>query len=392
MNTTSKKITELLDSYVGNDFPGCNFLITHNEKEILYYENGYADLETKRKFTRDTIIRLASMTKALTSFGAMILVDKEKIIVDDYVEKYIPEFQSLKVYKSGDENNPVLKNPKRKMTIRDLMSHQSGLPSPNEDSEEITSKIAMNIYSNNWWDSNLNSDQFLLNLSKVPLLFSPGDAWNYGPSIDILGFIIERVSGKTLDKFLKENIFDIVGMVDTGFTLNNEQLSRLSDLYDYDENSQRYKILQKSSNYKEKSFFSGGGGGYSTIEDYSKFCKLLLNNGSWDKKKLISDKTFDLLMSNQLRDKYIYEIGIDINREFFKEKKIAHSLGSAIFENPYEHGWYGAFSSRFRVNLKENISNIFMPQITFPFIISKRGQELEDTLTKYTYRLIEELN
>ena len=147
-----------------------------------------------------------------------------------------------------------------------------------------------------------------LNLSKVPLLFSPGDAWNYGPSIDILGFIIERVSGKTLDKFLKENIFDIVGMVDTGFTLNNEQLSRLSDLYDYDENSQRYKILQRASDYKEKSFFSGGGGGYSTIEDYSKFCKLLLNNGKWEKEKLVSDKTFNLFFSNQLLNKYIYEI------------------------------------------------------------------------------------
>ena len=387
---TASKIKSLLDSYVGKDFPGCNFIITHNGKEIFYYESGYADLDTKRKFSRNTIIRLASMTKILCSFGAMILVDQKKISVDDIVEKYIPEFQSLKVYKSGDENNPVLENPKRKMTIRDLMSHQSGLPSPNQDSEEITSKIAMNIYSNNWWDSDLNSDQFLLNLSKVPLLFSPGDAWNYGPSIDILGFIIERVSGKTLDKFLKENIFDIVGMVDTGITLNNEQLSRLTDLYDYDENSQRYKILQKSSDYKEKSFFSGGGGGYSTVEDYSKFCKLLLNNGKWEKEKLISDKTFNLFFSNQLLNKYIYEIGIDINRDFFKEKKIAHSLGSAIFENPYEHGWYGAFSSRFRVNLIKNVANIFMPQITFPFIISERGQNLENSLTNYTYKLLEE--
>ena len=108
------------------------------------------------------------MTKILCSFGAMILVDQKKISVDDIVEKYIPEFQSLKVYKSGDENNLVLENPKRKMTIRDLMSHQSGLPSPNEDSEEITSKIAMNIYSNNWWDSDLNPDDFLLNLSIRP--------------------------------------------------------------------------------------------------------------------------------------------------------------------------------------------------------------------------------
>ena len=387
---TASKIKSLLDSYVGKDFPGCNFIITHNGKEIFYYESGYADLDTKRKFSRNTIIRLASMTKILCSFGAMLLVDQKKISVDDIVEKYIPEFQSLKVYKSGDENNLVLENPKRKMTIRDLMSHQSGLPSPNEDSEEITSKIAMNIYSNNWWDSDLNPDDFLLNLSKVPLLFSPGDAWNYGPSIDILGFIIERVSGKTLDKFLKENIFDIVGMTDTGFTLNNEQLSRLSDLYDYDENSQRYKIIQKASGYKEKSFFSGGGGGYSTIEDYSKFCKLLLNNGKWEKEKLISDKTFNLFFSNQLLNKYIYEIGIDINRDFFKEKKIAHSLGCAIFENPYEHGWYGAFSSRFRINLIKNIANIFMPQITFPFIISERGQNLENSLTNYTYKLLEE--
>tara|TARA_B100000941_G_scaffold278952_1_gene243769 strand:- start:108 stop:1280 length:1173 start_codon:yes stop_codon:yes gene_type:complete len=387
---TASKIKSLLDSYVGKDFPGCNFIITHNGKEIFYYESGYADLDTKRKFSRNTIIRLASMTKILCSFGAMLLVDQKKISVDDIVEKYIPEFQSLKVYKSGDENNPVLENPKRKMTIRDLMSHQSGLPSPNEDSEEITSKIAMNIYSDNWWESNLMSDDFLLNLSKVPLLFSPGDAWNYGPSIDILGFIIERVSGKTLDKFLKENIFDIVGMTDTGFTLNNEQLSRLSDLYDYDENSQRYKILQRASDYKEKSFFSGGGGGYSTIEDYSKFCKLLLNNGKWEKEKLVSDKTFNLFFSNQLLNKYIYEIGIDINRDFFKEKKIAHSLGCAIFENPYEHGWYGAFSSRFRINLIKNIANIFMPQITFPFIISERGQNLENSLTNYTYKLLEE--
>ena len=387
---TEFKIRRLIDSYVGNDFPGCNFLITHKGKEIFYYENGYADLDTRRKFSRNTIIRLASMTKILCSFGAMILVDQKKISVDDIVEKYIPEFKSLKVYNSGDENNLVLDSPKRKMTIRDLMSHQSGIPNPPEDSETVINKIAMNIYSKSWWESNLTPDDFLLNLSKVPLLFSPGDAWNYGPSIDILGFIIERVSGKNLEKFLKENIFDILGMTDTCFSLNNEQLSRLSNLYEYDENSQSNKLLERASDYKEKSFFAGGRGGYSTIEDYSKFCKLLLNNGKWEKEILISDKTFNLFFSNQLLNKYIYEIGINLNKDFYKEKKIAHSLGCAIFEDPYEHGWYGAFSSRFRVNLNKNIANIFMPQITFPFITSERGQNLENSLTNYTYELIDE--
>ena len=111
---TASKIKSLLDSYVGKDFPGCNFIITHNGKEIFYYESGYADLDTKRKFSRNTIIRHASMTKILCSFGAMILVDQKKISVDDIVEKYIPEFQSLKVYKSGDENNQFLRTQKEK--------------------------------------------------------------------------------------------------------------------------------------------------------------------------------------------------------------------------------------------------------------------------------------
>tara|TARA_B100000941_G_scaffold123397_1_gene87146 strand:+ start:483 stop:1667 length:1185 start_codon:yes stop_codon:yes gene_type:complete len=392
---TEFKIKRLIDSYVGNDFPGCNFLITQKGKEIFYYENGYADLDTKRKFTRNTIIRLASMTKALCSFGAMLLIDRENINVDDPVEKYIPEFKSLKVYKSGDEHNPILDNPKRKMTIRDLMSHQSGLPSPNKDSEEITSKIAMNIYSDHWWDSDLNSDQFLLNLSKVPLLFSPGDAWNYGPSIDVLGFIVERVSGKSLDEFLKENIFDEVGMVDTGFILNDEQQSRLSDLYDYVEGNEKYKLLQKSKNYIEKSFYSGGGGGYSTIEDYSKFCSLILNKGEWNGRKLLSEKSFNLLISNQLNNKYIHEIAVAMNQEFlnrFKKDGTSHALGFAILENPNDYGWGGFYSTIYRINLELNSSYIMMPQIAYPFPLSKRGINLQSELRRLSYQLISENN
>tara|TARA_S200000501_G_C20807216_1_gene736720 strand:+ start:394 stop:1578 length:1185 start_codon:yes stop_codon:yes gene_type:complete len=392
---TREKIINLLDSYAGNDFPGCNFLINHNEKEILYYENGFADLDTKRNFTRNTIIRLASMTKALVSFGAMILIDREDIKVDDAVERYIPEFKSLKVYKSGDEYNPVLDSPKRKMTIRDLMSHQSGLPSPNKESEEITSKIAMNIYSNHWWDSDLNSDHFLLNLSKVPLIFSPGEAWNYGPSIDVLGFIIERVSGKSLDEFLKENIFDEVGMPDTGFILNDEQQTRLSDLYDYVEGTEKYKLLQKSKNYIEKSFFSGGGGAYSTIEDYSKFCSLILNKGEWIGRKLISEKSFNLLISNQLNNKYIHEIAVAMNQEFlnrFKKDGTSHALGFATLENPNDYGWGGYYSTIYRVNLELNSSYIMMPQITYPFPLSERGINLQRELRRLSYQLISENN
>jgi len=153
--------------------------------------------------------------------------------------------------------------------------------------------------------------------------------------------------------------------------------------------------LQKSKNYIEKSFYSGGGGGYSTIEDYSKFCSLILNKGEWNGRKLLSEKSFNLLISNQLNNKYIHEIAVAMNQEFlnrFKKDGTSHALGFAILENPNDYGWGGFYSTIYRINLELNSSYIMMPQIAYPFPLSKRGINLQSELRRLSYQLISENN
>ena len=387
---SKQKINKLGDHlnelYIPERLPGCSVLINYNNEEVYYYETGLSDLKRKKNINRDSIFRIYSMTKPLTSMGIMLLLEEGKIKIEDEVEKYIPEWKDLSVYQSGSIENLITEPPKRKMIIHDLLTHRSGLTYHFNESAiaQLYLDKGVTIARS---PEKLSPDEYIKIISDIPLEFSPGEYFNYSISTDILGFIIERISGMTLEEYLSEKIIDPLGMNDTTFHIDKSKLDRLSSCYIYDEIADKY-ILQDDSietSYLEKPrSFSGGGGLLSTIDDYMKFCNLIQNNGSTVKENIIGSRTLDYMMSNQLNyGEDLHQIG---KGRWGKEefKGVGFSLGGSVVIDPVENmsirskgefAWGGAASTAFWIDKKENISVVFMTQmLSFPYSDSLRKE------------------
>ena len=387
---SKQKINKLGDHlnelYIPERLPGCSVLINYNNEEVYYYETGLSDLKRKKNINRDSIFRIYSMTKPLTSMGIMLLLEEGKIKIEDEVEKYIPEWKDLSVYQSGSIENLITEPPKRKMIIHDLLTHRSGLTYHFNESAigQLYLDKGVTIARS---PEKLSPDEYIKIISDIPLEFSPGEYFNYSISTDILGFIIERISGMTLEEYLSEKIIDPLGMNDTTFHIDKSKLDRFSSCYIYDEIADKY-ILQDDSietSYLEKPrSFSGGGGLLSTIDDYMKFCNLIQNNGSTDKENIIGSRTLDYMISNQLNHgEDLHQIG---KGRWGKEefKGVGFSLGGSVVLDPVENmsirskgefAWGGAASTAFWIDKKEKISVVFMTQmLSFPFSDSLRKE------------------
>jgi CubicO group peptidase (beta-lactamase class C family) len=387
----------LSDKYVPESFPGCSVLVSQNNEEIYYFETGLRDREKNTPIQRDTIFRIYSMTKPITSLAIMILVERGLMKISDEVEKYLPEWKNLSVYQSGDINNLITKPPKRKMIIHDLLTHRSGLTYHNEDS--IISKLYLEkklMKRSSFGPDNLSSDNCINILSGIPLKFSPGEHFNYSISTDILGFIIERISKKSLVDFFQENILGPLEMKDTSFKISNSNLKRFASCYVYDSLANKY-VLQDSS---QKSKFSkiqninlGGAGLISTIDDYMKFCNLIQNDGSIGTQNIIGSKTLNYMISNQLdngKDLFNIAKGKWSKSSF---KGIGYSLAGSVVIDPIanlttrsigEFSWGGAAETFFWIDKKEKISVVFMAQmLAYP-----HDQNLKDDLRNFVYQSI----
>ena len=369
----------LHDLYVPKRLPGCSVLINHANEEIYYYEIGFSDLKRKKNIDRDSIFRIYSMTKPLTSMGIMLLLEDGKIKIEDEVEKYIPEWKDLSVYQSGSKENLITEPPKRKMIIHDLLTHRSGLTYHFNESTiaQLYLDKGVTIARS---PEKLSPDEYIEIISDIPLEFSPGEYFNYSISTDILGFIIERITGITLEEFLYNNILKPLDMKDTSFYIDKSKLDRFTSCYIFDEISDKY-ILQDDSietSYLEKpKSFSGGGGLLSTIDDYMKFCNLIQNNGSNNIENIIGSRTLDYMISNQLNeDEDLHKIGIGRwGKEEFKG--VGFSLGGSVVIDPIknmsirskgEFAWGGAASTAFWIDKKEKINVVFMTQmLSFPY-------------------------
>ena len=369
----------LHDLYVPERLPGCSVLINHANEEIYYYEIGFSDLKRKKNIDRDSIFRIYSMTKPLTCMGIMLLLEDGKIKIEDEVEKYIPEWKDLSVYQSGSKENLITEPPKRKMIIHDLLTHRSGLTYHFNESTiaQLYLDKGVTIARS---PEKLSPDEYIEIISDIPLEFSPGEYFNYSISTDILGFIIERITGITLEEFLYNKILKPLDMKDTSFYIDKSKLDRFTSCYIFDEISDKY-ILQDDSietPYLEKpKSFSGGGGLLSTIDDYMKFCNLIQNNGSNNIENIIGSRTLDYMISNQLNeDEDLHKIGIGRwGKEEFKG--VGFSLGGSVVIDPIknmsirskgEFAWGGAASTAFWIDKKEKINVVFMTQmLSFPY-------------------------
>jgi CubicO group peptidase (beta-lactamase class C family) len=321
-----------------------------------------------------TLFRIASMTKPITSLAFMMLVEEAKVALDTPVHHVLPELKGIGVYAGGGGAAPFATRPTAEpMRMIDLLRHTSGFTysfqeRTNVDAAYRESKIES-------WHGNLTLDGFVAALGKLPLEFSPGAEWNYSVSTDVLGAVVERVSGMTLDRFFADRILGPLGMHDTFFQVPEDKIARLADCWALDDSGKRilYDRGEASAWSRFPKLISGGGGLVSSALDYHRFCTMCLNGGALDGMRLVSPKTVELMTMNHLPG------GSDLatmSRSLFSEATNAGTgfgLGFAVTTDVArtlvpgsagEYYWGGMFSTAFFVDPVERIHMVFMTQFT----------------------------
>jgi len=328
---------------------GASVIVARKGKIAMFETFGMMDKEAKKPMKPDTIFRFYSMTKPITSVAVMMLYEQGKLNLDDPVSRYIQEFKGLKVYaESGKHAKQV-----RQMSIRDLLRHTSGLTYGFFGNTPVDKMyMARSVFD---WDSSL---QDMINkLSKIPLLYQPSTKWHYSVSTDVLGYLVQKISGQSLDKFFKKRIFKPLKMKDTAFHVPAKKTERFAVCYGPNL-SGGLKIVDgpaKSRYLKKPSLFSGGGGLVSTARDYMRFCQMLLNKGQLDGKRLLRPETVEMMTTNQLPDSVKrgedggFGLGFSVR---LKDGKFPKG----------EYGWGGAASTHFWISPKDELIVIALSQ------------------------------
>src|ERR1700712_5580255 len=364
-------------------FPGTQLLVFRRGNVVHNAVQGFADLERKAPLKDDTIFRIYSMTKPITSVAFMMLFEEGSVALDDPVHKYIPEWKNLGVFQAGPYPAFLTRPPSRPMLIVDLLRHTSGLTygfqqRSNVDAAYRETKIGEVIKSG-------TLQSMIEDLAKIPLEFSPGEAWNYSVATDVLGYLIGKISGMPFEQFLKERILGPLGMNDTDFFVPKDKAHRFAACYSADPQGGFNPLAQdrkvtltlqddpaKSSFLSPPSLISGGGGLCSTAADYLTFCRALLNGGELGGVRLLGPKTLKLMASNHLPG------GVDLpamSRSLFSEalyNGVGFGLGFAVTMNPAqtliagspgEYAWGGAATTSFFIDPAEELITIFMTQV-----------------------------
>jgi CubicO group peptidase (beta-lactamase class C family) len=353
-------------------FPGTQFTVYRRGKVVHSAVQGFADVERKVPIKDDTIFRIYSMTKPLTSIAFLMLVEEGRVALDEPVHKYIPEWKNLGVFQAGTLPAFLTRPPSRPMLIVDLLRHTSGLTYGFQQRSNVDAAYRELKIGEVEKAGTLQS--MIEDLAKLPLEFSPGEAWNYSVSTDVIGYLIGKISGKPFEQFLAERILDPLGMNDTGFFVPPAKAHRLAACYSAD--GKGGMTLQddptESSFLSPPSLISGGGGLCSTAADYLMFCRALLNRGELGGVRVIGPKTLALMTSNHLpggRDL------TEMSRSLFSEATYAgvgFGLGVSVTMNPSqtlipgsagEYAWGGAASTSFWIDPAEELIAIFMTQL-----------------------------
>lgn len=347
---------------------GAVALILRNGDVVYHKSFGLADIESKVPMRTDSIFRIASMTKAITSVAAMVLYEQGHFQLNDPVAKYLPEFAQMSVISGVDEEGNVTATvpATRPIKIIDLMTHTSGIGYP-----FIPSKVQRSYHDAGLIDGLTVKDLKLASQIKVlatqPLLFEPGSAFAYGLSTDVLGYLVEVVSGKPLDQFLSEEIFDPLGMNDTYFYLPDNKAGRLVTLYnvvddvglvahegsgtDIEVNDALYPIIGA------KTYFSGGAGLSSTAHDYGLFLQMLLNDGEFNDARILGRKSVELMRTGR-----VDWDGDDIP-DFGLGFAVVSDLGrNGELASPGAYAWGGAFDTSYWIDPHEDLIGVYMSQ------------------------------
>lgn len=348
---------------------GANLLVVKDGKEIIYVQEGMADREKGRKIERDTIFRMYSQTKPVTAVAAMMLM--ERGLLDFYapVSEFLPSFAQMCVAKGG-ERIPCT----RQILVNDLLNMTSGLVYPDEGTEagRAADKVFQEVCSRLHSKEPMTTRELVDKLSVCPLSFEPGSSWAYGTSADVLGAVIEVVSGKRLSEFMREEIFEPLGMKDTAFWVPKEKQGRLAKSYETveKENGGKELVLYTGDNLAVRNdmavppaYEAGGAGLVSTLDDYSRFAAMLLNEGSLDGVQILKPKTVEFFRSGELlpaqQDSFRNWVGLEGYSYGNLMRVCKNPSRSGMMTRKGEYGWDGWLGAYF-ANFPEEKMTILM--------------------------------
>ncbi|NBV73620.1 MAG: class A beta-lactamase-related serine hydrolase [Actinobacteria bacterium] len=333
---------------------------------------GSADAARTRDFTEDTVVRLYSMTKPLTSVAAMMLVERGQLALKDPVANFLPEFGESQVFTGGSAESPVLVPQERPMLIWHLLTHTAGLTYGFQQQDPVDEMYRAAGFEWGYPDG-FDLDDCCRVWASLPLLFQPGTEWNYSVATDVLGRVVEVVSGRSLDRFFEDEILGPLGMHETSFSVPDERRERLADLFIPDGSTGRAvqapAVLDRRNPPR---VLSGGGGLYGTIDDYLRFCQMILNGGELDGARLLGRHTVSYMARNHLPGDVDLEA---YGRPLFSETTydgIGFGLGFSVVIDaaankvPCSEGelaWGGAASTAFWIDPAESLSVVFLTQL-----------------------------
>jgi CubicO group peptidase (beta-lactamase class C family) len=364
-----KRIDQNLQSWVdGKQMNGCVGFISKNGKIVYQKAFGFDNLEKKTPMRTDHIFRIASQTKAITSVAIMMLYEEGKLTLNDPVSKFIPEFKNPTVIDKFNLADTTWTSipAKREITIKDLLTHTSGLGYAQIGSKEANAMYAKYRVPGGIAAPNFSLADAMKKLGKLPLFHQPGEKFTYGLNSDVLGYVVEVVSGMSFDKFLRTRLFEPLGMNDTYFYLPKEKKSRLVSLYQVDSAGLHMmpptmtivEPIDRDYPNSDGTYYSGGAGLSSTIYDYAVFLQMLLNGGTYNGKQILSRSTVRMMTSNNVGPTVMggdeFGLGFGITSQF---ESGSTPLNVGSFE------WGGMFATTYWVDPKEGIVGLFFRNI-----------------------------
>jgi CubicO group peptidase (beta-lactamase class C family) len=368
---------------------GCQTLVARGGEIAYRSELGRADRERDKPLSSDTVFRIYSMTKPITSVALMMLYERGYFQLNDAVTRVLPEWRDQRVWVSGEGEQMRTEAPKRPITFRHLLSHTGGLTYGNVLAtlgapEEVhpVDQVYRNLKIRRSKDETLS--EFVQKLALVPLRYQPGERWMYSLSTDVCGALVERIARMPFDRFLQENILDPLGMKDTSFSVPDAKLDRFAACYRRraDKQLELSDDPQTSPYRTPPKFVSGGGGLVSTIADYHRFCEMLRRGGELDGARILAPRTIRLMHANHLpADQDLTQLAIGTFSETSNEG-VGFGLGFASTCNAAKAGsvsagefyWGGAASTIFWVDPSADLVVIFMTQLLPSATFDFRGQ------------------
>lgn len=367
-----RRVDAAMHAYVDKGkLPGVQTLVSRRGQLVHHDCYGFADVEAERAVTPETIYRIYSMTKPITSVALMMLYEQGAFLLENPISRWLPEFADAQVWERGTASEPVTRPATRPITVHDVLTHQSGLTYGfhyQHPLDELYRTHGLGDFTEPAYDL----AEGIGRLASLPLLFDPGARWNYSMSTDVCGRLVEVMSGQPLDEHLRDHILDPLGMTDTAFCAPESELVRCSALYSRSPSGGLHRMAGPDTMVLPPKFLSGGGGLVGTAADYLRFCHLLVRGGELDGVRLLSPRTVRYMARNHLPGgRLLNEVG----QSTFAESAMAGTgfgLGFAVIEDAAalqnlasegELSWGGAASTAFWVDPVEEICVVFMTQL-----------------------------